>query len=189
MRAVLQRLLALSAPVLTAVFPFWAWYGLRHFDLGAAAAGLAIIAALRASAHPTGTNLLQAAIAALLAAAAFLTKSASAVLLYPVLMNGFFLWIFASSLRPARTPIVERLARLKAPLPPEGARWCRGVTKAWVIFFIVNGSLALATVVANDRNLWLAWNGCGSYIAMGGMFAGEWLLRRRKLGRKKSGSS
>lgn len=179
MRAALTRALAVLAAALSIAFPFWAWFGLKHFGLGAAAAGLAVLAAVRLAAKPSRAALLQAAGAALLALAAFLLKSAAAVMLYPVLVNGFLLWLFGSSLLPGRMPVVERIARLREDLPPQGVRWCRQVTKAWVLFFLLNGLLALATVVIGDRDLWLAWNGCGSYVAIGAMFAGEWLLRRR----------
>lgn len=179
MRAVLALALAVFAAALSIAFPFWAWFGLKYFGLGAVAAGLAVLAAARLAAKPSRAALLQAAGALLLALAAFLLKSAAAVMLYPVLINGFLLWLFGSSLLPGRMPIVERIARLREALPPEGVRWCRQVTKAWGLFFVLNGLLALATVVIGDRDLWLAWNGCGSYVAIGAMFAGEWLLRRR----------
>ena len=108
--------------------------------------------------------------------------------LYPVLVNAFLLWAFGTTLLPNRMPMVERFARMKdSVLPPEAVRWCRGVTQVWCGFFILNGAAALATVFLS-RETWVLWNGCLSYIAIGVLFAGEWLLRtlvmHRREGRK-----
>lgn len=91
-------------------------------------------------------------------------------------MNALGLVLFAGSLR--TRPIIERFARMKHPnLPPEGVRWCRKVTVVWCVFFVLNGSAALATVLSGDRDLWTLYNGFVSYLLMGLLFAGEWLLR------------
>lgn len=75
-------------------------------------------------------------------------------------------------------------ARLRTPdLPPEGVRWCRGVTQVWCGFFVLNGCVALATVLYGDRGLWMIWNGCVSYVLIGILFAGEFLLRRIRMRR------
>lgn len=173
---------ALAAAAL--LYPFWMWWTLEHWGLAPAAGLLALLAALRAASDRTRRTIIPAALAAALALIALFWQAEAPLALYPVLMNAFFLWLFASSL--SDTPAVEALARLKEKnLPPEAVRWCRGVTKVWCAFFIVNGSMALATVLIGDRDLWLAWNGFGSYIAMGALFAGEWLLRQRMQRRTK----
>ena len=77
-------------------------------------------------------------------------------------------------------PLVERLARLREPnLPPEGIRYTRNVTHIWCSFFIVNGSIALLTVMKGDMQLWTLWNGMIAYILMGTLMATEWLIRQR----------
>ena len=45
--------------------------------------------------------------------------------------------------------------------------------------FYINGSLALATVLIGDPALWALYNGFISYILLGLMFAGEYLIRLR----------
>lgn len=99
--------------------------------------------------------------------------------LYPVLVNMAFLAAFGISLT---TPMsmVERMARLREPdLPPEGVRYTRRVTQAWCVFFVVNGSLALATSLWASEAVWSLYNGVIAYGLMGMMFGGELLLRRR----------
>lgn len=98
--------------------------------------------------------------------------------LYPAAVSFGFLAIFARSLAYPPT-LVERIARLAEPnLPPEGVRYTRRVTQAWCLFMAGNGAIALATAFAS-RELWILWNGLLSYVLMGAMFAGEWLIRRR----------
>ncbi len=98
---------------------------------------------------------------------------------YPVAVNLVLLIVFAHSLRGAQS-IVERLARLQDPeLSPQGVRYTRKVTQAWCVFFALNGTIAAVTTVIGDLKLWTWWNGLLSYGAMGLMFGGEYLLRRR----------
>ncbi|MBV7500470.1 hypothetical protein [Achromobacter sp. ACM05] len=96
---------------------------------------------------------------------------------YPVLVNGMMLAIFGASLR-SGMPVVERLARLRHPdLPPEGVRYTRNVTRAWCLFFAVNGMIAAALAAWAPWSWWVAYNGGASYVLMGLMAAGEWLIR------------
>jgi len=103
----------------------------------------------------------------------------SSFLFYPVLVNGFFLFWFGLSLK-YPPPMIERLARLMDPqLPPEGVRYTRQVTWVWCGFFLFNGAMAAMTVAVGDLELWTLYNGLLSYLLMGALMAGEYLLRRR----------
>ena len=87
--------------------------------------------------------------------------------------------VFAISLRYPPSAI-ERLARLQEPdLPESGVRYTRRVTQVWCGFFIVNGSIALATVLWASDAAWALYNGLIAYLLMGLLFAAEWLVRRR----------
>ena len=174
-----RTILKILLGALLVAFPFWAFFGLTRFGLVPVALGLLLIAALRLVVSFSKTTLLQGAFVLALALLAILFRAERAVLLYPVLMNAFFLFIFASSLLPGSIPAAERFARLKEKiLPPEGVRWCRGVTMAWCVFFLLNGGIALWTVFLEDKQYWTLWNGFASYIAIGLMFAAEYALRR-----------
>ena len=174
-----RTILKILLGALLVAFPFWAFFGLTRFGLVPVALGLLLIAALRLVVSFSKTTLLQGAFVLALALLAILFRAERAVLLYPVFMNAFFLFIFASSLLPGSIPAAERFARLKEKnLPPEGVRWCRGVTMAWCVFFLLNGGIALWTVFLEDKQYWTLWNGFASYIAIGLMFAAEYALRR-----------
>jgi uncharacterized membrane protein len=102
-----------------------------------------------------------------------------AVRLYPVFMNLAMLLAFGSTLVKPPT-MIEIMARVWEPdLPDSGVRYTRNVTIVWVMFFAVNGSIALWTSLYAGWQLWALYNGGIAYVAMGLLFAGELLVRRR----------
>jgi uncharacterized membrane protein len=117
--------------------------------------------------------------ALLLAAFAIFGNAWGPLKLYPVLVNAVMLGVFAYSL--ASPPsIIERFARLSEPdLPPEGVAYTRRVTQVWCGFFIVNGSIALATSLWASPAVWSLYNGVIAYVLMGLLFGGEYLVRIR----------
>jgi uncharacterized membrane protein len=98
--------------------------------------------------------------------------------LYPVLVNAALLAVFGLSL--LRGPsFVERLARLTEPnLDAHGVAYTRRVTQVWCGFFVLNGSIALASAVWGSERQWALYNGLISYVLMGALMGGEWLLRQ-----------
>ncbi|WP_433847303.1 septation protein IspZ [Acinetobacter proteolyticus] len=98
--------------------------------------------------------------------------------LYPVGMSLGALIIFALTLyRPPS--MIERFARLVEPdLPASGVVWTRKVTVVWCFFFAINAMIALATVFA-PMTYWIIYNGFVSYLLMGILFLGEYILRKR----------
>jgi uncharacterized membrane protein len=109
----------------------------------------------------------------------FATGSSATLLFYPVVVNAMLFALFGYSLVHPPT-VIERLARLREPnLPPSGVAYTRRVTIAWLAFFVVNGSLALATAIAADVSVWSLYNGLIAYLLMGAMFAAEFAVRRR----------
>ncbi|HEV2607375.1 MAG TPA: hypothetical protein VGT79_05280, partial [Xanthomonadaceae bacterium] len=107
--------------------------------------------------------------------------------LYPVLVSGVMLVVFGLSLRHPPTAI-ERIARLHDPqLPPEAVAYTRKVTEVWCFFFIANGGISLATAIWATDRVWAIYNGLISYVLMGILFAGEWLVRHRLRSRNQHG--
>lgn len=75
-------------------------------------------------------------------------------------------------------PIIERIARKREPdLPPHAVTYTRCVTQLWCLFFVVNGSIALATALWASPVIWSLYNGVISYVLMGLLLAGEYLVR------------
>jgi uncharacterized membrane protein len=101
------------------------------------------------------------------------------LLFYPVLVNVLLLILFAHSLWQPQT-LIERFARLQDPTLPETAiAYTRRVTQIWCLFFILNGTLALGTVLIGNMAWWSLYNGLISYLLMAALMGGEWLVRRR----------
>jgi len=114
-----------------------------------------------------------------LAAFSFWGNAMLPLRLYPALVAGVFWVVFATSLRYPPT-VVERLARLTEPgLPPEGVAYTRKVTWVWTGFLAFNTCAALATALWATPEVWALYNGLLSYLLMGLLFGGEWLVRQR----------
>lgn len=119
----------------------------------------------------------------------FVLKKTIAVRLYPVCVSAVFLTVFGTTLLPhnirGRGPMVFRLACLKdksianSPYRDKIFNYCRSVTAAWCVFFVVNGSVALWTALRGSDKVWSVYNGIVSYILMGAMFAVEYMIRRQ----------
>ncbi|MDR1889880.1 MAG: hypothetical protein LBQ81_10970 [Zoogloeaceae bacterium] len=157
--------------------PFW-WCGLLLLPVALTRGGK--LANTRGNAHGAARFIkhLPAILAVLLGGAALVWRNSLPLLYYPVLVNVFFLLLFAASLKQKQT-LIERLARRLDPnLPESGVRYTRQVTKAWCLFFIGNGALACLSIGAGEA-VWALYNGGIAYVLMGLMFAGEWLIRRR----------
>jgi len=109
----------------------------------------------------------------------------SAVILkfYPVLMNILFLAAFGGTLflPPSmifRFAVMQDKSIKGSPNEKRVAAYCRKVTYVWCGFFIFNGSVALWTIFSGSDALWSVYNGGISYILIGILFAGEFLVRR-----------
>jgi acyl-coenzyme A synthetase/AMP-(fatty) acid ligase/3-hydroxymyristoyl/3-hydroxydecanoyl-(acyl carrier protein) dehydratase len=57
--------------------------------------------------------------------------------------------------------------------------YCRKVTLVWCGFFILNGGIASYTIFSGSDILWSIYNGGISYILMGLLFAGEFIIRKK----------
>lgn len=175
----MRRGVAAALAVAGVAYPFAVYAALGRVHAAWVALPLALLwlaRALTARAAQPGDRLLPAAalVFCLILAA---SNSEGWLRWYPVLVNGMMLAIFGVSLRMGR-PVVERLARLRHPdLPPEGVRYTRNVTRAWCAFFALNGTAAAALAAWAPWSWWLAYNGGASYVLMGLLMGGEWLLR------------
>ncbi|MDR1063793.1 MAG: hypothetical protein LBL48_07670 [Azoarcus sp.] len=140
-----------------------------------------------AAVAPRGVRWLPGALAAAIGVAALVFRDGMPLQYYPVLVSLFFLAIFAGSLWQEQS-IVERLARRFDPgLPESGVRYTRRVTQAWCVFFVFNIAVTLLCIEAGEE-AWALYSGFVSYVLMGLMFAGEWLIRRRVMRRVRGGA-
>ncbi|HET8734013.1 MAG TPA: hypothetical protein VFM45_09610 [Anaeromyxobacteraceae bacterium] len=179
--------LAAALPVVASVaWPFVVVVGSRVVGTRATAALLLLLVlpgavrGLRGDRGAGRRSLWLAGGAALLAAAAAVLGDGGVLLAWPVLVSLALLVAFLSSLRGGRS-IVEGFARLQKPdLSAAEVAYCRTVTWVWCAFFVANGATAAALALSGRRELWAVYTGVVSYLLMGLLFAGEYLVRRRK---------
>ncbi|WP_341894764.1 hypothetical protein [Ferrovibrio terrae] len=97
---------------------------------------------------------------------------------YPVLLSLTFAAVFTVSLwRPPS--LIERLARLRhGALPPEGQVYCRRLTMIWAAWLIANAAIAAVLAIMGADEYWALWTGLISYVVMGALFAGDYILRQ-----------
>ena len=163
----------------TLLYPLAVWFGLAHFEPRWLALVLLAVAGLRALASPEPVWRVAVAGACLLVLASFLANDGLPLKLYPVLVNGALLVVFATSLWRPPT-VIERLARLQTPdLPPQAIPYVTRVTRVWCAFFVVNGGIALWTALAASDATWALYNGLVAYLLIGALVLGERLLRPR----------
>lgn len=115
-------------------------------------------------------------LAALLCLASLILEQSSLLLYYPLAVSALFFMVFAWSLKGGRSVITE-LAALRESLDARAIAYTRAVTVVWCGFFLLNGTIAALTIYAGSLELWTLWNGALSYVAMGVLFALEYLVR------------
>ena len=164
------------------VYPSLVWFGLSNVPpatfvlIGVACIGARAVGSRRLKRSPAecGAFLLAAILLVLLLA----ISPNIAARAYPVVISLAMAAVFAASLRYPPT-IVERIARLTEPdLPPQGVVYTRQVTRVWVVFLLGNATVSLSSVLWGSLDQWMLWNGVLSYVAMGTLFAGEFLVRQ-----------
>lgn len=172
----MKRVLAVAATLLLLAYPILVFLSVNQGGGMILAASLFLVLAARAILAPAGSRLLPLAGCALVALYA-VTRQDQVLMWYPVMVNLVMLATFALTLR--RGPsMIERFARLRHPELPDAARpYLVRVTRVWCGFFVVNGTLALATALLGDLRWWAIYNGLISYVLMGMLMAGEWLVR------------
>jgi uncharacterized membrane protein len=161
-------------------YPFVIYFGLRILPPGFFAFALLALIGLRLARgrKQGGGNTLPY----LIAAVALLIVAARSPMIglkaYPVMVSLALASAFGYSL--VRPPtIVEQFARLRHPdLPLEVNSYLRKVTIAWLMFFLINAAISALTAISGSLKLWTLYNGFISYLAIGVMFAAEFLIRQ-----------
>lgn len=100
-----------------------------------------------------------------------------AVKLYPVCANLTVFLIFFTSLFAKETVIQKIAKKIEGELDEFTKNYTRKLTFAWCIFCFCNLIISIITVFLPGK-IWALYNGCISYIAIGLMFAVEYIVRK-----------
>ncbi len=166
--------------LLTLSYPFAVYWGLQHFDALSLLPVLLLMLLLRWQGERQVRDRMVIIVSALgVLLVTLLWDAQLGLKFYPVLVNLGLLVVFSSSLFASQT-VIERLARISEPdLPPAGVAYTRKVTQAWCVFFVVNGSVSMATLLWASEATWMLYNGLIAYLLIGAMLGAEWLIRQR----------
>lgn len=178
-----MKLLAILSAIVLLAYPFAVYYGLSQWGVGTVAGVLGGIFLLRivGGSHIRLRELryivwASGLMGGTLTAIALFFKDSSWFTYYPVCVNVLMFGLFFSSLWQKQT-MIERFARLQTPdLPDYAVAYTRTVTKVWCYFFVVNGFISLVTSFLS-LHIWTLYNGLISYLLIGLLFLGEWLVR------------
>lgn len=173
--------------VIIVAYPVMVYFGLALLDARSVAVLLIVVVGSRLifAGRKGGRSVFRLQLIFALAAAGaigfLVVISNSSVFLrfYPVCINVLMLVLFVISLLHPPS-FIERIARIRDPdLPETAIRYTRNVTIIWCGFFVFNGGAALYTSLFASLETWTLYNGAISYVLMGLLFAGEYLVRRR----------
>ncbi|WP_434340454.1 hypothetical protein [Motilimonas cestriensis] len=168
------------------LYPVLVFFGLGYFSIQTLVMVLAALLLLR---HWHAKKTQQASLpgifplvmlggSLLLLSLSAITDNLIGMRLYPVWINLSLLAVFAFSLIHPPT-IIERFARLTEPnLTPFALTYIRRVTQMWCGFFFINASIAFYTAVFCSLATWTWYNGMASYLAIGLLFAIEFIVRQ-----------
>ncbi len=114
----------------------------------------------------------------------YITNKTFFLKMYSVTVSVFFLFFFGITLIKGPNMcfrfallLDKTLAGSKREKSAES--YCRKVTILWCIFFVINGIIALYTVISCNDKIWALYNGGISYGIMGLIFFIEYIVRKR----------
>lgn len=171
------------------LYPFLIYLGLHEFQPRVIACLLLIAAILRLIANKYGENkevemgmsLYWIAAAILVTIFTFVTDLKLGLYLYPPLVNLIFFTFFSISLFHPPT-VIERIARRhRSEMPVKAIVYTRRVTQTWCLFFLINGGISVMSISYSEE-WWVLYNGFITYILIGLMLAGEYLIRIKVIG-------
>ena len=100
------------------------------------------------------------------------------VKLYPVMVSFFFFCVFFLSTFQKKTIIQKFAEQSEGKLSPIIEKYTRNLTYVWSFVIFCNFVISLVTVFMSEK-IWIAYNGCLSYILIGGVVIIEYFLRKR----------
>jgi uncharacterized membrane protein len=170
------------ASIIGFTYPFAVYFGLQRFSPFSIALCLLSFIGFRIVIkwHETKQKIELVALCVTLIVVGLLTffDQVLALKSYPVAISLSLAAVFAYSV--VNPPsIIERFARLLEPnLNAKGVRYTRNVTIVWIVFLICNAGVSLLTAFYGSLEFWTFYNGFLSYMCVGALMAGEFIVRQ-----------
>lgn len=115
---------------------------------------------------------------AILSCLSMLFDTPEFILQLPVFISMFLLVTFAWTLLHPPSMIERYAGVFKSSFTQTEIRYLKSVTQVWILFFIFNASTVEYIVLINRIDIWAIYSGFVSYLLMGFLFAGEYIMRR-----------
>jgi len=97
----------------------------------------------------------------------------------PVVINVLLAAYFARTLREGQVPLITKFAYMTdGRYIPEKAKYTRGLTQAWVLFFVLIALESLLLAVLAPPEVWSLFTNFINYLFALIFFVGEYFLRR-----------
>ena len=100
---------------------------------------------------------------------------------WPILVYLAIAWVFGSTLRPGRMPLVERFARLidhGDAMPAALVAYTRRLTWVWTVFPLALAATSLVLALFASREVWSLFTNVLSYLGLAALFLAEYPYRR-----------
>lgn len=93
-------------------------------------------------------------------------------------INLFLIWVFGSTLRRGREPLITGFARrVHGILPPEIESYTRSVTLAWCLFFAAQVATSALLLLFAPLDAWSFFVNALGFPLIAAMFIGEYAVR------------
>lgn len=176
-----KKMIAVILPMLGILYPVLIYFGVHVMSLRTLSLllGIAFICILVPQRKQGRQNhlLLPTVLGILLCLLGAFLDRPKFMLYLPVLFSVSFLIAFGYTLCYPPS-MIEIFASLVVPQQSrEEVEYCRRVTIVWVVFFLLNGTLASFTACCTSLALWSLYNGLISYMMMGVLFGAELCFR------------
>ena len=166
--------------VIALLYPFIVYFGITHLSPSLLAGLLAAVVLLRVLVADLSTKHKLMALSAVVVVFIFhwlMKGGTNSLMFYPVLLNVVLLLVFGLSLFKKQS-LIETIARKRRmDVGPHNLRYLRVLTAVWTGFFALSVIISTFTVIVGDMDVWLLYNGLGSYLLMGVLIVGELIVR------------
>lgn len=180
----MYNLVKVAIVIFLLLYPILIYFGLSYFSPSHLGIFFLVLFAIRSvfaktkSASARWQLILTVTIGGTLATLTWIYNSEEYLLWYPVGLNITFFIIFGSSLL-FPPSIIERIARtFHKQFPDSAVAYTRNVTIVWTTFFAINIFVSGWTVMNGDMEIWTLYNGLISYLIVGVLLGGEFVVRK-----------
>lgn len=161
------------------VYPLFVYWSIQYFEPRIVGISILLLYLLKLSFQLKHSLLRSVLVVVVMVAALvmWLANSELLLLLVPVIINIAMALIFSFYLYMPPTIPARFAKKIKGELSARDVAYTNKLSIIWIVFFIINASIALYISFYSSREIWALYNGFIAYLLMGALFAGDYLYR------------